>query len=113
MTVFKVTSGGVAPGSYYAKFVGIEPAPPRPDMPDGIRWKWQLQSGETASRITTSNPTMRNACGKVLSGIIGKPITDGEEHDITAFIGKTYLVIVVACEGGGTRVETVSAPPVG
>jgi hypothetical protein len=55
---------------------------------------------------------MKNAAGKMLAGLMGKPLTAGEEVDLSQFVGKTYLVIVADTDGGGTRVETVSAPPV-
>jgi hypothetical protein len=46
-----------------------------------------------------------------LSGVTGKSLVNGEEHDPLAFLGRAYLLVVIECDGGGTRVETVTLPP--
>ena len=109
----QVRSGGVPAGSYIGRFVGAEPTETK--LGKALRWTWEVLSGPhvgaKASRITPPEPTTRNACGRILSGITGKVLTTGEEHDPQTYVGRTYLLVVAACDGGGSRVETVTLPP--
>lgn len=113
--VLKVSAGGVPVGSYLAKFVGVEAT--NNEYGDGLRWLFEVvsgpQKGVKTSRITSQSPTPKNACGKMLSGITGKPLTPGEDVALEAFVGKTFLVMVGPTDSGGTRVDSVSPPPVG
>jgi hypothetical protein len=113
--VLKVSAGGVPAGSYLAKFVGVEAT--NNEYGDGLRWVFEVVNGPNkgakTSRITSQAPTPKNACGKMLGGITGKTLTPGEDINLDSFIGKTYLVMVINTDGGGTRIDSVSAPPVG
>lgn len=110
----QVKSGGVPAGSYIGRFVGVEPTETK--IGKALRWTWEVLSGPhagaKASRITPPEPTTRNACGRILSAVTGKGLVAGEEHDPHAFVGRTYLLVVAECDGGGCRVETVTLPPV-
>jgi hypothetical protein len=81
-----------------------------------VRWRFEIASGPhqggKASRITTPAPSLKNACGKMLAGLTGKPLTPDEQVDLAPFVGRNFLIVVAAAEGGGSRIETVSAPPV-
>jgi hypothetical protein len=111
-----IPTGGVPAGSYMARFVGIE-AWSDDYYGDAVRWQFEVLSdphkGAKISRFTSANPTLTNSCGKILAGIIGKPLTPGEGIDANAYTGKNYLIAVVDTEFGGTRVDSVSPPPVG
>jgi hypothetical protein len=113
-TVLTVSAGGVPPGSYLAVFTGGEPT--SNEYGDGLRWQFEVLTGPfkggKTSRTTTRIPTTKNSCGKMLSGLAGKPLAPGEDHDIESFIGKKYLIVVTTTDSGGTRVDSVSPPPV-
>jgi hypothetical protein len=113
MAVLTVGSGGVPVGNYTATFAGteVQPANKEKSYPPGIRWKFTIDAGpcagQTASRITGSVPSPKNNCGKVLSGLLGRPLREGEQIDPDQFLNKRYMVVVAATEGGATRVEGV------
>jgi hypothetical protein len=113
----KVSGGSVPAGAYTAKFIGIEsiPADPNRGFGEGVRWQFEVltgpHQGARTSRITTATPTLKNACGKMLQSVSGKSLASGDEIDVATFVGRNYLVVIVATESGATRVETVSAPP--
>lgn len=109
-----VSSGGVPAGSYLSKFVGVERI--TNDFGPGLVWQWEVVSGPHAgqkvTRITTVSPTPKNVCGKMLAGVIGKPLSAGEEIDLSACVGKNYLTVVAETDRGGSRVESVTSAPV-
>jgi hypothetical protein len=113
----KVCGGGVPAGAYAGKFLGIEPIPADPirGFGEGLRWQFEVltgpHKGARTSRITTTKPSLKNACGKMLQGVCGKTLMLDEEVDLEAFVGHNYLVVVQATENGAARVETVSTPP--
>jgi len=108
-----VSSGGVPAGSYLARFVGVESIDN--DYGPGLSWQWEVltgpHTGQMVRRITTVTPSVKNACGKVLSGLVGKPVAAGEELNVAESVGNSYLVIVAETTNGGTRVETVTTAP--
>lgn len=110
-----LSSGGVPPGSYLAKFIGTEPSDGGQYGP-GIKWSFEIVSGRYAGqkicRTTGLLPTLKNGCGKMLIGVSGKAI-EGEEIDLAQFIGRTYLIVLVQRPEGGTSLDSVTAPPVG
>jgi hypothetical protein len=108
-----LSSGSTPPGSYHAKFLGIEPAEAN-EYGAGIRWLFEIISGALAGtkigRTTGDKPTVRNACGKMLTGISGKTAV-GETVDLAQYVGKTYLIIVIQRPEGGTSLDSVCPPP--
>lgn len=112
--ILTVSAGGVPAGSYMAKFLGVEET--NNDYGAGLKWLFEVVSGPQksakTSRITSPVPSLKNGCGKMLGGITGKPLTSGENVNLDPFIGKTYLIMVITAESGGTRIESVSPPPV-
>jgi hypothetical protein len=110
----KVSSGGIPPGTYAAEFVGVE-AQEANEYGAGLKWTWRIISGPhagaTATRITGPAPTRANACGKILAGLLGRPLAEGEDVDTTALKGRRYFIVVEATEKGGSKVANVSAPP--
>jgi len=117
MSVFTVSAGGAPVGNYTATFAGIEsqPANPAKGYGPGLRFKFAIdagpQAGQTTSRITSTTPTQRNACGRMLSGLLGRPLRDGEQIDVAPLVGKRFMVVVAAGREGGTRVEAVTPIP--
>jgi hypothetical protein len=108
-----VTSG-VPEGSYLGKFVRVEPT--TNDFGEGLKWIWEIttgqQAGQIASCTTSTNPSAKNRCGKVVTGMLGKSLPNGEELDTDMFVGRTYLLIVRKGESGGTFVDSVTQAPV-
>ena len=117
MPVFTVSSGGVPAGSYTGTFAGTEIQPENKEKGYGVgtRWKFTIDAGpyagQATSRITGNTPTPKNACGKMLAGLIGRALKEGEQIDPDQFIGKRYMLVVAAGPGGGTRVEAIVPMP--
>ncbi len=117
MALLTVSSGGLPIGNYTATFAGVEIQPENKERgyAAGLRWKFTVATGpcagQTASRITSSSPTPKNACGKVLSGLLGRALTEGEAVDPDTFVGKKYMIVVGAGQQGGTRVEAIIPVP--
>jgi hypothetical protein len=117
MPLFTVTAGGVPVGNYTAVFQGVEPQPENKEKgyAAGVRWKFQVDAGpcagQAATRITGAAPSPKNGCGKMLSGVLGRALKEGEQIDPAAFVGKRFMIVVAAGQGGGTRVEAVVPLP--
>jgi hypothetical protein len=110
----KVSAGGVPPGSYTARFMGVEPVN-SDQYGEGLRWKFAITQGpqrdQVAARITGLTPSPRNGCGKILAGLVNRPLALDEEVDIDQFIGRVYLIVVVVSENGGSRIDALIASP--
>jgi hypothetical protein len=113
MGLLTVGSGGLPVGNYTALFAGIEPQPENKEKgyAAGLRWKFTVDAGpckdQTASRITGTAPTTKNSCGKMLAGLLGRAVAEKEQIDPDIFVGKKYMIVVAAAQGGGTRVEAI------
>lgn len=113
MSIFTMGSAeGVPPGAYTGIFRGYEHVDATADMGPGVRWRWEVSGGAHAgrivNRITGLKPNPKNACGKILAGLAGKALSEGESVDIDSYIGKLYTIMIVAGPSGGTRVEAVA-----
>ena len=110
-----LSSGGVPAGSYLAKFVGVEASEPN-QYGEGLRWRFEVANGPHAgtkiTRTTGVTPTLKNKCGQFLIGVTGKSAL-GEEIDLSAYAGRTYLIVVVQRPEGGSSLDSVSIPPIG
>jgi hypothetical protein len=117
MAKFTVSAGGVPAGSYTATFAGVEdqPANAEKGYGPGIKWKFTIlgptQAGQEATRITSCSPTLKNAFGKMLVGLLGRQLQTGEVVDPDDYKGKKYIIMVGAGQNGGTRVEAVTPMP--
>jgi hypothetical protein len=117
MAFLTVSSGGVPAGSYTGTFAGIEPQPENKEKGygAGIRWKFTVDAGpyvgQTTSRVTGATPSPKNACGKMLSGLVGRALKEGEQIDPDTFLGKKYMLVVGVAQGGGTRIEAIVPVP--
>ncbi len=107
----KKAATGVPAGAYEGEFVGVEPSPENEYGP-GLKWSWKIIKGDHAGRIairtTGTNPSPKNACGKIIDALAGKTLAEGEDFKPKQFVGRKYMVIVQAGDKGGTRVETVA-----
>ena len=113
MALLTVSSGGVPIGNYTGAFAGVEAQPENKEKGygAGLRWKFNIdagpQAGQTASRVTGQSPTPKNSCGKMLSGLLGRGLKEGEQIDPDQFLGKRFMIVVEAGQGGGTRIGAV------
>jgi hypothetical protein len=103
-----VSNGGPPPGHYLAKFTGIESVTHEEYGP-GVKWKWEILQGEhagkMAARTTGTAASVKNACGKMLAGVLGRELKQGEQVDLDQLVGREFLIVVAPTEGGSTRVE--------
>ena len=101
-------------GSHIATFAGVKEI--ENNYGKGLQWQFVVANGPhkggRASRTTQPTPSLKNVCGKVLSGLLGRSLQADEKLDIDQFTGKSYLIIVAATESGSTRVESICQPPV-
>jgi hypothetical protein len=117
MAILTVSAGGVPIGNYTGRFAGTEEVPPNPEKNygPGLRWKWIIDAGpydgQPVSRVTTTAPTFKNACGKMLSGLLARALKDCEQIDLDALRGKRYMLVVAAGQEGNTRVEAAIPLP--
>jgi len=111
MTFVVSDRSGPPAAIYRAKFVGVE----RTDHPEygpGARFDFRVIGGEhdgkIASRTTKMEPSAKNSCGKLMAGILGRPVNPGETVNLAAYIGKEFTIVVAAAPSGtATRVEQV------
>jgi hypothetical protein len=111
----KVSPGSVPLGNYAAQFSGIE-STTNERYGEGLRWKFVVsqgpQAGQVASRVTGLKPSPKNGCGKMLTGLVGRPLDLEEEIEVDQYIGRSYLIVVAPSENGGSKIDTViPAPP--
>lgn len=103
---------GAKPGSYNAVFKGAFELPPRKEGPDygpALIAKFQSDCGQEPSAIVSVTPTPRNACGRILQGMLGRQLRTEEEIDWEQFEGKRFMVLVVTNKSGtGTTIAEVS-----
>src|SRR5262249_54168380 len=61
-------------------------------------WQWEITEGpakgQIIGRITSDSPTMRNSCGTLLSGLVGRPIRADEDIEPKDYVGHLYQVVV-------------------
>lgn len=109
-------SGGPPPGIYRGVFKDCEPFE-HVEFGEGLRWIFEIETGEhageTATRVTGLRPTPRNAAGRVIAGITGRPVAAGQKLDLMPFVGRSYLVQVEETKTGSTRVATIMTPAEG
>lgn len=107
---------GVPAGIYVGKFNGIKPmkdeGKPRVGqdgrpMEPGVEWQWEVTEdpdhggefvGKLTGRITSPDPTTKNACGTLFSGVVGKTISQlldsKEDLDPGNYVGFLYRLVV-------------------
>jgi hypothetical protein len=77
----------------------------------GVRWVFIIAEGEFAgrkvARITGDTPSPRNAAGKLLGGMVGRPLQAEEVVDIDSLLHRRYIALVAETETGSSRVEAI------
>lgn len=108
------SSGPMPDGTFYTVFTTTESVPAREwegkQLEEGVRWVFEVTHGpHKGRRLSTTTgpvPTEKNACGRILAGLFGRPITPGEDIDIEPFLSMTFIVTV---QGG--KIVNVAVPP--
>jgi hypothetical protein len=103
--------GGPPPGFYKTKFVTVE-ATTHEEFGAGLKFCFEVldgdHKGETATRITSAQPTTKNAAGRMISGITGETLASGKRVDLAPFVGREYLTQVEATPNGtGSRISNI------
>jgi hypothetical protein len=110
MAKFNVQPGGVPPGTYRARFLGVEDTT-HVEYGAGLRFVFQVLTGDYAgqktSRITATAVTPRNSAGRMIAGLLGRELTPGEDVDPDELVGREYFVEVETAQNGATRVASV------
>ena len=94
------------------RFLTVEPTE-HEEYGAGYKFVFEVSDGdhknEQATRITSSLPTPKNACGRMISGICGEALTPGKRVDLAPFVGREYLTQVEPTPNGtGSRIATVT-----
>jgi hypothetical protein len=67
--------------------------------------------GTVVCRITSAPPSPSSPAGRLLSGLLGRPVREGESIDADKFVGQRYTVeLRPARNGGGAHVDWVGPP---
>lgn len=103
--------------NYLGKFMGTMPMKddgPRlgrdgKPMEPGIEWQWEITHdpdhdgehvGKIVGRITSPTPTLGNACGELLSGLVGRSkqqlLNDDRDYEPNDYVGFTYQLVISA-----------------
>ncbi|MCG2685356.1 MAG: hypothetical protein L6306_17265 [Planctomycetales bacterium] len=103
-------SGGPPPGIYRASFQTVEDTE-HEEYGAGLKFDFLIEEGDCAgqhaSRITSDQPTPKNAAGRMLAGITGAAITAETDVDLQPFVGRLYLIQVEETKNGGsTRIAS-------
>ena len=108
----RVSDATVPPGNYTAQFVGVEPTRHK-EYGDRLCWKFKVdqgvQAGKTALRFTGPTLSPNSACGRIASGLVGRPLKPDEDIDFATYVGRTYLIVVEQAQKDGlTRLAAVT-----
>ena len=112
MLQFAIKAGGGPPAGFYKGTFQTVETTEHEEFGPGLKFVFAISEGdhkgESATRITGSEPTPKNAAGRMISGISGETLTPEKSVDLTPFVGREYLLQVEDCKSGnGTRVVTV------
>src|SRR5262245_29748361 len=118
---------GAPVGTYVAEFLGVTPfnngqKVGRDGKPMGpaVEWKFAIVEdpdhagefiGREVSRITSEKPTAANACGQLLSGLVGRALAKGEEIDLAAYEGRHFRVTVAPAPDNPERTRVILIAP--
>ena len=110
MTMFRVDTEYPPVGMYIATLEWTEDTT-HFEFDAGKKWVFEIQEGPytgfTSAWITSTSPTLRNALGRLLAGLSGRPIRADEPIDSEEFFGQTYVIIVGDTSRGYSRIISV------
>jgi hypothetical protein len=98
---------GAPAGVYRAVFKGVsefkgdgKPRVGKDGKPMGpaAEWQWEIAggpyAGQLVGRITAAEPTTKNSCGVLLSGVVGRTLRRDEEADPNQYIGQQHQIVL-------------------
>jgi hypothetical protein len=100
---------------YKATFAGVEETPPHAEYGKGVRFKFKIVDGEHDGEEATvicgveKPASPKNRLGRILGGIVGKPVVPGEMITVEQYVGRSFLIQVEQAPGGNgsTRIGVV------
>lgn len=115
LDVFEAGNSGPPEGAYVAVFSGYKPTD-HDQWGPGVCFSATVDEGEhegsVSMRTSKRNPTGKNLCGRLITGLTGKKIQAGEKIDIKHLIGKKFQIIVTSNkDGDSTRLESFKRLP--
>jgi len=109
---FVIKSTDCPAGVYKARFTGVEEMT-HAEYGDGLRFDFEIvdgpNKGKRTCRITSADPTPRNAAGRMLSDLAGVAPSNGVSINLDDCVGREYTIVVREGESGRTRVESACA----
>lgn len=96
-------------GKYVAKFTGVTMREDKPGekprlgndgkpLPPAMTWDFVIVGGEhagkKADKLTGRTPTPKSGCGKMLAAIADTVLKDGQQIDLSQFVGCLYRITV-------------------
>lgn len=107
---FTIRSFDCPAGVYKAIFQGLEEMT-HAEYGAGLRFDFEISDGphqgKRSSRITSADPTPRNAAGRMLADLAGVVPANGVSVDPAQFVGREYMIVVRENDSGRTRVESL------
>jgi len=122
MSTMKVKESkfGAPAGIYTARFLGVKPfqgdGKPRlgrdgKPMGPAVEWSWEIVEGpsvgQVVGRLTSPEPTIKKACGTLLSGLIGRVLRADEEADPDQYIGQIHQVVIGSSKDNPEKTHVV------
>lgn len=118
----QASGGSLLPvGPYMAVFQGVADYPlTKADGTTEMRWRWTWEvasgthKGRTASALTDQRVTTATHPGRLLTGMLGRPLTPGESlrAAVDGAKGKPFLIRVApGPKGGKESVQSADRPP--
>jgi hypothetical protein len=107
------------PGVYPAVLRGIKPLPasvgPNGEPRDALyAWEFEVtegpQAGKRPSALTPQYGTTRNGLGRLLRGLLGRPVGPDERVELAAFVGRPFAV-TVGFNATGLKTRVTAAVP--
>ena len=103
--------GGPPAGVYVASFEGIKPTTHEQWGP-GAQFSMKVVAGQHAGAISSRTgkpqPTGKNITGKLILGLLGRPIAPGEKINLAGLIGKKFRIVVEkGTDGDSTRLGAI------
>ena len=109
---FVIKSSDCPAGVYKARFTGVEEMN-HAEYGDGLRFDFEVldgpQKGKRTCRITSADPTPRNAAGRMLGDLAGVAPANGVSVNLDDYVGREFTIVVRENDSGRTRVESVCA----
>jgi len=108
LTIKKTSFEEVPCGAHRVVFKGLTPL--ETSKGEAYRWTFEVVDGDlkgkTASDLSDRKVTTLNKTGRWLCALSGKPLADGTQINPDDYVGKKYLVVVEAKEGGRNKIAT-------